>query len=166
MRAGTRTTTRRWPSRLRGSIGKPAPLSLWPFNANLVEGTGRAKVTGLYELGGPFLCVAEKFRVSVVASGVSPYRELVAILVRENNNCHWQCHLRFPLSVGGFVLRTVYRGCQVATGISGSHEPRQRAISPPSTRSLRGCPSCGGSGVEPGSDRPCGSCDGEGLVEW
>lgn len=45
-------------------------------------------------------------------------------------------------------------------------EARQRAISPPSTRSLRGCPSCGGSGVEPGSERPCGSCDGEGMVDW
>lgn len=31
---------------------------------------------------------------------------------------------------------------------------------------MRACPSCGGSGVEPGSERPCGSCDGEGLVDW
>ena len=30
----------------------------------------------------------------------------------------------------------------------------------------RACPSCGGTGVEPGSERPCGSCDGEGTVDW
>lgn len=43
---------------------------------------------------------------------------------------------------------------------------RQQAISLPSIKSLRACPSCAGSGLEPGSDRLCGSCDGEGLVEW
>lgn len=32
---------------------------------------------------------------------------------------------------------------------------------------FRACPSCGGTGLEPGSDhRPCGSCDGEGTVDW
>lgn len=30
----------------------------------------------------------------------------------------------------------------------------------------RACPSCGGSGLEPGTERPCGSCGGEGLVDW
>ena len=43
----------------------------------------------------------------------------------------------------------------------------QRAISPPSIKALRGCPSCGGSGVTPGTDsQVCGSCDGEGMVDW
>lgn len=42
----------------------------------------------------------------------------------------------------------------------------QDAISVTSIKSLRGCPSCGGSGLEPGSERPCGSCDGAGMVGW